>query len=901
MNQPAEVGGRCLVGRRREVQLIVDALGHPDGRGIALIGPAGLGKTRLADECRQLATAAGMMVVAVSANETSARLTLGALAHLLPPASQLADLHQDLQPAQLLQAARQALAERAGHRRLVISVDDAHHLDAVSAHLVHQLATTGDAFVIVTLRTGMAVPPALASLWKDGVIQRIDLAELQADDIGLLASAFLGAHVETEALRWLTQTSRGNALFLRELAIGGRDDGTLVLRDARWCLASGPHPVSTRLTELVEHRLAGLPNEQLRAVDLIALAEPIGLEIIETMVGIDVLEALDQRGLVRMVADGRRLSITLAHPLYVEALRRAPITLRRRADLGAVSAAVEACGARRREDAVRIAGWQLARGGKADPEVLLRAAIAAGLNYDEYTAIDLTTAALNHEVPPALRIELHLCRGHAESRLGRMHDALEDVRQGFVRAITPDQISRAGSLLAAVLVEGNGDLDGAVAVMDEAISRLATDTERLDLRLERATILADGGRSELAEEELRRLSLLDARAFRADQRVSLSLATASQHLGAGRPMAAIAAADAGLTDHLLHLDIGTLYHPTSHFISRIGGLVDSGNLDHALHDARWVTERSELERRPIGLIAGKVMIATVLLRRGQVREARDLARLVLDTVSSQLPRYWSGLATAVLAQCHVLLGDRRAAERSLRDLEAFRDVQDGFGIVEVALAHARAARLFGQPGASARLLWASVEEGRLLGNRRVMFECLAELVHVDGDRRAAQLLIELAPNGDGALLAVRVAQARMLLQSAGASELAALSQRYASMQTNIRAAEVAAQAAERAMAAGDLRLATRCEHLARDFRARTDVGSSTATVGLGAVVPLTDREREIALMVGRGESSKGVAASLFLSARTVDNHLQRIFAKLGVSSRKELAESMGSGHHDPPE
>ena len=893
MSQPAEVGGRRIVGRRRELQHIVDALGRPDGHGIALIGPAGVGKTRLADECRQLAEAAGMMVVAVSANETSARLTLGAVAHLLPPASQLADLHQDLQPAQLLQSARLALAERAGDRILVISVDDAHYLDAVSAHLLHQLATTGDAFVVVTVRAGMAVPPALASLWKDGVIERIDLAELHAEDIAPMAADFLGAPVETEALRWLSQTSHGNALFLRELAIGGRDDGTLVLRDARWCLASGPRPVSTRLTELVEHRLAGLATEQLRAVDLIALAEPIGLEIIEAMVGIDVLEALDQRGLIRIVADGRRLSITLAHPLYVEALRRAPITLRKRADLGAVSAVVETSGARRREDAVRIAGWQLARGGKADPEVLLRAAIAAGLNYDEYTAIDLTTAALHHEVTPGLRVELYLCRAQAESRIGRMHDAVDDVRQAFAQALTPDQISRAGTLLAAALVEGEGDLDGAVAVMDEAISRLNTDEERLDLRLERATILADGGRCELAAQELQRLSSLGPEAFRAEQRVSLSLATASQHLGAGRPLAAIAAADAGLHEHLLHLDVGLIYHPTSHFISRIGGLIDSGNLDHALHDARWVTERSESERRPIGLTAGKVMTATVLLRRGQVHKARDMARLVLDTVSPQLPRYWPRLALAVLTQCHILHGDRPGARNAINELEAFGDVQDGFGLLEVGLARVGASRMLGRPKEASDLLWETVEEGRRLGNQRCMFEFLAELVHVDGDRRAARMLVELAPSGDGALLAVRVAQAKVLTQSGGAAELAVVSERYASMQINLRAAEVAAQGAERAMADGDLRLATRCEHLARDFRARTDVGSSAATVGLGAVVPLTDREREIALMVGRGESSKDVAASLFLSARTVDNHLQRIYAKLGVSSRKELAASIG--------
>ena len=55
---------------------------------------------------------------------------------------------------------------------------------------------------------------------------------------------------------------------------------------------------------------------------------------------------------------------------------------------------------------------------------------------------------------------------------------------------------------------------------------------------------------------------------------------------------------------------------------------------------------------------------------------------------------------------------------------------------------------------------------------------------------------------------------------------------------------------------------------------------------------LTAREREIALLVAQGRSSKEVAAALVLSVRTVDNHLQRIFAKLGVTSRAQLRTAM---------
>jgi DNA-binding NarL/FixJ family response regulator len=55
-------------------------------------------------------------------------------------------------------------------------------------------------------------------------------------------------------------------------------------------------------------------------------------------------------------------------------------------------------------------------------------------------------------------------------------------------------------------------------------------------------------------------------------------------------------------------------------------------------------------------------------------------------------------------------------------------------------------------------------------------------------------------------------------------------------------------------------------------------------------VPLTNREREIALLAADGLASRVVAERLYVSVRTVENHLGRIYTKLGVASRAELAE-----------
>ena len=122
--------------------------------------------------------------------------------------------------------------------------------------------------------------------------------------------------------------------------------------------------------------------------------------------------------------------------------------------------------------------------------------------------------------------------------------------------------------------------------------------------------------------------------------------------------------------------------------------------------------------------------------------------------------------------------------------------------------------------------------------------------------------------------------------------LAAVATELADLGAMLLAAEAEVALAERLRGAGDQRGSGSASQRSAALLARCQGARTPLSTAVTAVVPLSAREREIALLAATGLASKDIAERLFLSVRTVDNHLQRVYVKLGVGSRSELAAAL---------
>jgi DNA-binding CsgD family transcriptional regulator len=71
-------------------------------------------------------------------------------------------------------------------------------------------------------------------------------------------------------------------------------------------------------------------------------------------------------------------------------------------------------------------------------------------------------------------------------------------------------------------------------------------------------------------------------------------------------------------------------------------------------------------------------------------------------------------------------------------------------------------------------------------------------------------------------------------------------------------------------------------------------GAHARTILLTGLDALTASERRVAHMAAEGSSNKEIAQALFVTVKTVEQHLGRVYRKLDISSRRQLGAALGA-------
>ncbi len=875
-----------LVGRTADLERIVSALADDSVRVVHLVGDAGTGKSRLAEESLRGAELDGYPVAHVAASEAAAVVPLSALSPLLPGGTS-----PSLDPGAVLDRVVEHVRELGDGARVVVHVDDVDQLDVVSVDLLARLWRDGLVVVVATQRTGTPTPGVLMTEQRRGGVLRIDLGDLPRASVSSLLHHVLRGPVSAGAEHALWDVSQGNPLYLRELVTSAVLAGRLAPIDGVWVL-DGALDVSGGLAGLVAERIGHLDGDERDLVELLALCAPLGVDELATHARLDVLESLEASGVIRVSADRRRQLVTLAHPVHVQVLRGSLPRLKARRLLLDQVARTEAHGSRRRDDVLRVAAWRLDATGTADPRLLLAGAELARTSHDYLQVERLARAAVLLEPDAGASALL----GEALYEQGRFDEA-DSVFRAAAESLGADRASEAAVRIALmhgiVMFFGLGRPDSALEQLAEASAAVtsaglpaaeaAERTAVLDSM--RALLLTQGGRSREALDVLPEAPPSDP-AMRAVH----ARAHAWGHLRTGDAEAAAETALAAWEEGIREDVPAGLLHPAGDLMVAALAHLELGQPEEARALAAKGRDVAIAQGVPFQAAWLAWAVATVDLVTGYAEDAEAAFRELAATSGRGGFGQVEHLAALGMAECRALTGDAAGAHAWVDRADALPPVAPAFGPATVVAK----AWLVNADGDTRRAAEIVREAGLELAERRELREAavLLDEAVMWGDRDAAEALLGFIDDVPTAVGRARALRARALLSGTPTDRMEA-AEGFADCGFVHSAATEAAQAAQALRADGDPRAAAAAEARARAW---ADLSPGIRIDGLGETAGaalLTPREREIASLVARGRSSKEVATDLVLSVRTIDNHLANVYAKLGIAGRAQVAAALG--------
>jgi DNA-binding CsgD family transcriptional regulator len=859
--------GWPIVARDDELRQALEALeDDAEFHGVALVGDSGVGKSTLARALADTLESGGSTVRYVLGTQTGSTVPLGAFYR-----SVTVDAPQE--PAAMLAAAQRTLERE---ENLVVVVDDAQLLDPLSATLVHQLAAGGSARLIVTIRSGDPV----TALLKERLLLSLRIEAFTREQTEALARAVLGGVVATRLINELHERAAGNPLLLRGLLSAGRESGVLVRTDAGWQLR-GALRADRQLYDLLEFRLQSFAPEELEAVEIVAAAEVVDWEILRGLCDADVVGRLERRGVIELVADGSDMVARLFHPIVGEAAIRHAGVVRSRQLNGMLAqelrkrleAEVQRSGLPDVRAQIRAAQFMMRSDLSPDLDVIIRAAA---------NAVTMSALSLGEELarfafdrggglPAALVLADALSwqgRGdEAEAVLAEVEPNEGDewliVQWGCLRAanlfFSCRRVEPARQLLANVKDRVDSEaVVGLVTALEVSFAFFSGDV---------ATAI-ETGPSLCGSDVLPLVTVWAAVA------TSCALALAGRFGDVHR------IADAGLRAAALS-ESGPQRFAIG--VAEVMALTAAGDFPAA--ERVWERYAAMAAGVPEADAMVEAILGLVQLGRGALPSACSVFQDSISTLSPAFLLAWVMLVTAWSAQAEGARGDSAAAAAALRRSEEAYGPQVAVFLPELELARAWERACAGQTMAAQTHAVRAAQIARQSGMYAVEMRALHTAVRFE-DRSQTERLAELATTLNTPLAEAIAEHARGLADHDG-DLLDAAANRFADMGAVALAADAAAQAAREHARTGqrgkEIKSSTRAHWLASQHEIRTPAVHSVAQP-----LPISDREREIVMLVAAGLSNRQIAERLSVSVRTVEGHVYRIFAKLGIERREQL-------------
>jgi DNA-binding CsgD family transcriptional regulator len=898
---------RLLIGRDRELAelyALIDGV-HERGGALVVRGEAGIGKSALVAAAREQGLADGVTVVSTAGALSEARLAFAGLHQLLLPLLDRLDSLPDPQRRALETAFGMAegdvpdlfliglatlglVADRAAEAPLLFVVEDAHWLDRPSSEVLKFVARRVEADPAILL---FAVRAGVASAFDEAGLPELPLAGLNEEASNALLD-LAPSTLPDDLRRRILEEADGNPLALIELPVAAAEVGKRAAR-------SGPLPLTARLEQTFTSRLATLGPEVRRLLLFAALEEVDLAELsraAETPLEPDDLAPAVASGLGTLDAEG----FHFRHPLIRSAVEQAATAEELRHAHAALAEALA-------EEPDRSVWHRAAAASGTDEEIAAaldataeRATLRGGR---DVTVLAFERAAELTAEPDRRSLRLFLA-GEAAFELGRSSDAVrlmraaqqlglpapEHVIASFYLEIAESTWSGSATIrdfarIARQLVTGG---EGQRALDALATVSVRTYWERLD----------DATRREIA-------SISDEIAAPADDPYRLQVLGLIDPIGRAKQV----------VEQVSNLSPVGRSDPEELFaVGVAASAVWADTL--ALPFLQAASTGARAEGRLNLLAHALVFEAWADLRRGAVRRA--ITRAAEGARISEEVRALRYVVAAQLAQAIAAAeqGEEENPERLITEAEA----------VLIPL------------GSNPMLALPTYARGRLALARERFGEAYEHLLRIFDPAGAAfhpfvrgwaiADLADAAVRGDGDLDAVRghLAEWEQIAAATAAPHLqvqvayaAAILGKDAGAEQRFRTAVAAAQAdwpfyAARAKLAYGVWLRRQrrmtqsrapLREAAETFdalgllryaeRARRELRASGETVRRrdpGAWAQLSPQELQIAQLAAEGLSNREIGEQLYLSHRTVESHLYRLFPKLGVTSRAQLRDAL---------